>query len=70
MFQEKVKYQQMILSEYFEEITYQNELNDRFLGMMTHMQKEFISSENDSEVELKEFKRQLDIKIKKFESEI
>lgn len=58
------------MQEYFEEIDYQNELNDRFLGMMTHMQKEFISGEHDSEEELKEFKRQLDIKVRKFEAEI
>lgn len=37
MYQEKIKYQQDVLQEYFEEIEYQNELNDRFLGMMSHM---------------------------------
>lgn len=67
---EKIKYQQTVLQEYFEEIEYQNELNDRFLGMMSHMQKEFISSQHDSEEELREFKRQLSIKVHKFEAEI
>lgn len=63
MLSEKIKYQQTVLHEYFEEIEYQNELNDRFLGMMSHMQKEFISSQHDSEEELREFKRQLSIKV-------
>lgn len=38
--------------------------------MMTHMQREFISSEHDSVEELREFKRQLGLKISKFEAEI
>jgi len=29
--QEKIKYQQRVLEDYFEEIDYQNELNTRFL---------------------------------------
>ena len=37
---------------------------------MTHMEREFIAAEHDSEEELREFKRQLGIKIKKFEAEI
>ncbi len=67
---EKIKFQQRILQEYFEEIEYQNELNDRFLSMMTHLQKEFISGEVDSEEEMRELKRQLAIKVNKFENEI
>lgn len=38
--------------------------------MMIHMQKEFISSEHVSPEELREFKSELSIKIKQFESEI
>jgi hypothetical protein len=38
--------------------------------MMTHLQKEFISGEVDSEEEMRELKRQLAIKVKKFENEI
>ena len=38
--------------------------------MMTHLQKEFISGEVDSEEEMRELKRQLAIKLKKFENEI
>ena len=67
---EKIRFQQRILQEYFEEIEYQNELNDRFLSMMTHLQKEFISGDVDSEEEMRELKRQLAIKVKKFENEI
>jgi hypothetical protein len=67
---EKIKFQQKMLQEYFEEIEYQNELNDRFLSMMQHLQKEFISGEVDSEEELRELKRQLAVSVKKFENEI
>ncbi len=38
--------------------------------MMTHLQKEFISGETDSEEELRELKRQLGVSVKKFENEI
>lgn len=38
--------------------------------MMTHLQKEFISGEVDSEEEMRELKRQLAIKVNKFENEI
>ena len=38
--------------------------------MMTHLQKEFISGEVDSEEELRELKRQLAVTVKKFENEI
>jgi hypothetical protein len=67
---EKIKFQQKMVQEYFEEIEYQNELNDRFLSMLTHLQKEFISGEVDSEEELRELKRQLSVTVKKFENEI